>query len=483
VIDNSTFIEVVGNLISVSQGLIGIFVTERGGGPHRFDHNVIENHLVAGIAIEDRLGKSSMSHNRILRRQVTRTDRQMLFAIDTRGQNNVILGNYIDLRAPFYGGIRIRGSHTRVDTNQIECLVDAGGSDLPLGIRVETLDGGIPIHHVDLVGNILTGRLDAISVRGGVTLDAVGVRIIENLIERDGKSRPRFGITLEDANDARVIGNQVKDAQLGIASLRGRGNEVVENRLTDGVVGVILGLERTLRLSGNAIENMESVGLLSAFNESFTCDHNRVESCGFATAGIGALIFFITNHCTVESCQILSTGRSRDGSSTIATATLGLVVVLAQEGHISGNRIAAAPTLNGLLEHRAAVVFSAPLDSVEVLGNVAVGVGRTHLVEVRIVPQPSGKAGGKITFSNNRCDHFLVPNNDSRFLGTVALQANHLSVMGNQIRADQRNYSSFNFAASILLTAVGNITSSGSWANLPPTLPAPVTSFNFLGAL
>jgi len=52
----------------------------------------------------------------------------------------------------------------------------------------------------------------------------------------------------------------------------------------------ILAFERTVKLSGNAIENMESVGLLSAFNESFTCDHNRLESCGFATAGVGALI-------------------------------------------------------------------------------------------------------------------------------------------------------------------------------------------------
>jgi len=474
------FIEILENLIAVlEQGRQGILI-RRGSGPYRVENNEIVNHLLAGITLDDRSAIATISYNQIFRRSVGQNAPEKLFAIDTRSENTVVVGNYIDLKDPFYGGVRVRGSHTRVATNRIESFVETQAAELCLGILVQTVDSGIPIHHVDLVGNILTGRQDAIVVRGGPSKDAIGVQILENLIEGDGQARPRLGIFLEDATDSVVLGNQIRGGQTEIALVRGSGNQIVENRLTDGIFGVIWALESALKISGNTIENTESLGLFGLFTESLMCDHNRLEFCGFNAVGAAALLLVVTNNFTLESCHILNSGRSRDGATTFPNATFGLLAGFTREGHISGNRIAAAPNLNPALEHRAAFLLSLAAGNVELLDNVAIGVGRSRLIDVQIPSLVTGQPTGKITFSNNRCEHFGVVNSDSTAFGTVGLQANHLSVMGNQIRADQRNFASFNFAGSIRLTATGNITSA-FWANIPAgAQPAPLSNFNFI---
>jgi hypothetical protein len=474
------FIDILENQIAVSsQALVGIAIRSQGG-PYRIENNVIVNHVLNGIRVEDpspptTISPTTISYNRIQRREVgpgAVTADIKLFAIETRAENSVVIGNYMDLRDPQYGGIRVSGSHGRVEGNQIETILRAGQQDpLPLGILVQTATLGIPLHHVKVTGNILTGRQDAIVVRGGETRDAIGIQILENVIEGDAETRPRSGIRIEFAIDTLIQLNQVIGAQFGILLTGGTGNQLLENQLTDGVIGLLWNREGVLRVSGNSIENMSSIGLVGSFTDNLKCDHNRLASCGFSITGVAALITAIRDNLTIESCQIVNAGQSRDGTTTFPGNTGGLLANAVRNGHISENQIVAAPNLNTTLEHRAIVLQTQLSESVELLNNVAIGVGRTHLIEVA-TPR------GKITFSNNRCEHTGVPIQESPLFGTVALNGADLSVLGNQIRADQRSFLSFNFANVIRLTAMGNIT-SGLWTNTA-TRPAPKENFNFI---
>lgn len=483
VIEAGTFVDVLENEIrALKQAILGILVREgSGSGPYRIDHNEIVNNQAAGIRINEASAEASISYNRILRSELGPgvAGRIKFFAIQTNGENNLVVGNHIDLRDLGYGGVNVSGSHTRVETNRIESLLSANQqNDFPVGIQVQSDTAGIPVHHVTVIGNTLTGRQDAIFVRGGEARDTIGIQILENLIEVGNQARPHFAINIEDAIDVVVQLNQLKNCEVGMLLNRGTGNQVVENKLNLGTQGMFYNDQDILRISGNLIEGIENTALLLVGSSTLTFDHNRIISCGFgASGGSGALIINISDSVTVESCQILKTGESPDGRTVITGTTLGLGISGVRNCHISDTQVIAPKQLNPTLEHRAIRVLALPVESVELLGSVAIGVGRTHLVEVVV----SESDLSKITFSNNRCEHVGVPSSDSQALGTVLLSARLLSVLGNQVRADQRSYPTFNFQSSGRLSAVGNIT-SGFWANIPSSvLPAPVNSFNFIG--
>jgi nitrous oxidase accessory protein NosD len=415
-------------------------------------------------------------------------------AMGETAKRSVIAGN--EILGPALVGIWTTAAHSRVEGNHI-------WNQFFFGIVVSPLQAQShqrPDHSLIKNNTLTTGIQGAIVVIG-----AEGVQVLGNHIESAQEAKTGLAIILVITKQSLVASNRIRSAEggvlignseQGVALGYGRGNRVIGNHLSDGGSGIFAILESDLEIAQNVVENMKAYGIAGyQILSNITISHNRVAWCGYENLDpLGIAILGIANYIakdlTIESCEVLDTGISRDGETLFKDATFGIWVREVQNCRIHGNRVVGTNKVAKDKGHRAIYLMGLPLSpgNVELLGNTAIGMGIEHLVELAyyyydttigrlLIP-----TFGKVLFSNNHCRHIQVQPLDQQPLrSTVLLAGYHLSVVGNQIGADKENFPSFNFAASTYLTSVGNVT-SGLWVNIPGQVkPAPYNNFNHIG--
>jgi hypothetical protein len=212
---------------------------------------------------------------------------------------------------------------------------------------------------------------------------------------------------------------------------------------------------------------------------------NRLASCSSAGgSGIGLGIYQAFGDVEIQSCEIVNTGVTADGTSMVQPA-YGLWGIFLWSCRIANNLItysAMPPGFDSAAEDRAALLWGL-LEvrhtdtlvlggSAQVLGNQFIGPGASHLVEFREAPFGDGFLRfERVIFNDNHCWHWSGPR-DERF-ATVSLRGRSALVVGNHVKANTPFFS-FDFH-NMPGVFMGNDTQGTLNA---PNFPAPEANFN-----
>ncbi|MCP4329289.1 MAG: hypothetical protein GY791_12725 [Alphaproteobacteria bacterium] len=397
-----------------------------------------------------------------------------------------ILDNRLSYSSAAYGGISASGTNCAIEHNWLT-YVPAGqqGEDRPLAIQVG-LDADNAVGHGDgatVANNRLAGPQDGILIQ-----QCMDAEIVENRLESAGDP-VRFGITLSQVTHGRVAANRLVNAQAAINLNEGERNSVEANILAGGLAGISAVGQQALTIDRNRIESLDWWGVLGAQLEGTTMiSRNRIVSCGSASTPFGALgigLVFALGEVQIESCEIINTGISADGTQTapLATGIWGFVVL---ECRIEGNEVTYSDMTSGFdpnQEHRALRIlgyleytsgefaFGFPA---QVLNNKFIGPGRSALVEFHefALGQTFAVRFERVFFSNNYCFH--LGGQAGAQAATVRLTGRRAVVMGNQIKAlAQINSVDFGSTRGVF---IGNITRGG--ATQLVDFPTPEGDFN-----
>lgn len=319
-----------------------------------------------------------------------------------------------------------------------------------------------------------------------------------------------MGIALILVTGGDCRGNTVRgSAIIGIGVAQGRDTRLVGNRVEGALFGVHLETESHPWISETVVEQVHVAGITVLESTHPALHDNRLAWCGYDASGSDALFraaIYVSDcigQSAVVSCIVVEAGQPPEGGQLSPLPVHAIVARTVERVHVRGNGVTGAIGLKGDL-HTAVLVEAGR--SAEILDNVVTGFGLSRLIDaptmvtfrlsplhttvrLEVIPHDVD-----VMLSNNRCVQAVgkVPD-QPRPAATVHVMGRRLSVVGNQIRADDPRLPSLSFFPDTLippifvpvllgyLTAVGNV-SSGAW--LPPLpeeiRPTPVDDFNHI---
>jgi hypothetical protein len=228
---------------------------------------------------------------------------------------------------------------------------------------------------------------------------------------------------------------------------------------------------------------------------------NRVSHCGYSGTAIAGGIVMLNlkfdGDAAIESCDVVDTGISPDGTQMSSVPAVGIFVLGVATCEIADNRIVyeSNATLNLALEHRAMWLIGVPAATLNLgaaqleiayggallSGNIFEGPGRTHLVEVPMVPIATGIPNlqydlrfEKLTFANNRCDHTIAQGDAA---STALLFGSHMIVTGNHVKG-LHNIAAMDLGHRAHVMLLANYT-TGAYRNAAATTAPSVPPNNF----
>lgn len=487
-----------------SLGQYGIWIDTDHTVPCRVENNRI-HHFWVGISLRRQAEGSLIAGNRIHRSAGSTPDtlpddvtqlrqylNSRLYAIDSEAARCELRGNYIDLLAAAWGGIRVSGAHAIVADNTLESLLKAGQLAVPGAIYgFADAKNGQVADHLLVEGNRLLG------LQTGIIVSRISAPVVAgNHI--DGGGTGWFGVRVDDCIDSRIEHNQLREILFAVYASEGERNRVTGNRIDQTGLGIISTQESDLEIAGNTLQSCLAPGMALFVRGAVAVLKNRVRNCGYGSPlcfGIGLYAEEVWlpsgAHVRIEDCEVTDTGVSADGSQVTSANAIGIGgwVPTCQ---ISGNRVGYSQPdkLDAQREHRA-FLFMGPLryrvqlapviveymfGSALVSGNHFLGPGRTHLVEfLRIVLNDNFDfCFEKVTFSNNVCDHLKATAGDQG--ATARMWGGHLIVMGNHVKGPDK-VNAVSLANRNKVALVGNIT-TGDYINVGTVTPLPIANFN-----
>ncbi len=434
---------------SLPGGDLGVWIDNVFGWRHRIERNRIINFWIGVQIGTDGLegGSSIIADNEIVRSASGETGaEEMRFAIDITADQCVVRDNQIDLPSSLCGGIQVVGLEARIEDN----LLESAAPEPALGIRLGRPDDESDLSSDSGVirGNRLTGRQLAIWVER-----SRAVEVIDNVIEGSTEFQLSTGILLNKADEARVVGNRIEHAEVGVHTAGGRSCRLLDNHLLNGKNGISILQATAIEVSRNRVEAMRASGL-SAFGlyGTATFSGNRFEFCAYdAGMEFSFGILFALAEVQIDGCEIVNTGVAPDFSKT-AALTWGILGLFVWDCRIHGNLIGyttlvmpnpaaehRAIWLWGLLEYAATDKFTLG-GSALLLDNKLRGPGKSALVQLFewVVSERLALRFSRVTFSNNDCLHLTVaPTTATPTTGsaTVSLTGRRIIVTGNQIES------------------------------------------------
>ena len=293
---------------------------------------------------------------------------------------------------------------------------------------------------------------------------------------------------------ASIEANKISGSNwFGIGLSNGVHCRVADNRISEGGVGIWLNLESAPTLVGNLISRMQSSGLVCAgCIDGVTCAHNQVAWSSYGgfplrlvglagsaaenLLGIGLVVYGSDGLITIESCNVVGTGRSgpEDQATVFSQSTYQIASLSSGNSRLHSNTTIEASGLVGDEPHAALVVSQSgrkvdEWQSVELTDNNVNGMGSPLVV---------AQSTGDLSFSNNRCAHTPVVGQPP--VSTVQLTGQRrVGLVGNMIRAIDGAVPSLTIT-SPFVSAVGNIT-TGAWSVSGTVLPTPFAQFNQVG--
>ncbi|MFG6096234.1 DUF6519 domain-containing protein [Leptothoe sp. ISB3NOV94-8A] len=439
-----------------------------------------------------------------------------LYGIITYGNHCMIANNTINLDSPSWGGIRVFGTHTRVEDNTIISNLDRGlqigNTQLPLSIFLgevaENDDAPLPVLELNasvVKGNKITGILTGI---GAANVEGIEISANQMTVSGNFSAAVPMGVALANTQRTVVQNNHISGAEFGVFLLgtppiQGVGNRVLDNHISDGTYGIGAVSETALEISGNQIDNMTVAGIAASnLIEQAYLANNRLDHCGYrpptsnatsiaATTAVGAGIFIISvlGDLTLQSSQIINTGISRQGEVAATAAFWGIAIGLVLSCDITQNHVFYSDTeavaqMNLIPTHRSLLLLGwfAPTNvdvrfpqvgNAMVNDNIFQGIGLPHLVEFLRNPNEPRVGFEQVSFSQNQCFHLRSQTSQppTDFItsrqgnATVVTWGRHLVVMGNQVKAaDNPNFPSMDLSNPERITVMGNI-ASGSIIN------------------
>lgn len=472
-------------------------------GPSRIERNTIFG-FISGVVLNQDLSSetphsdadgSVISFNRIeradLRAREPDDPEKKVFAIDVAADDCVIANNTLTYAAAAYGGIAVTGSNCRIEHNTLNYVEQSDERSFPFGILLGinseftqfTLLGGT------IAGNHVYGAQRAISVGHNS-----GVEVLDNRIESSVGEAPS-GIFLFNVDRARVQGNRVANAELGIAAGLGQANAIIGNTIIHGKLGVSAESEESLEVAQNRIEDMRQGGFIGMeLSGKLAITENRFIACGYEERiAIGISVFQHLGELHIESCEVMNTGISPDGL-TVSPLARAIFADLVLECRVQSNLVtySDAAVLDPNQEHRA-LWLRGLLERVITLGNTQqifgfsaqvldnkfLGPGLSALVEIAqdVVTDNIFRRFERVFFNNNFCWHWSVPGDERR--GTVSLAGRSAIVMGNHFKTNAL-LASVDFNDVDRAVYMGNVALRDpiNFPGVPNGVPASVSDFN-----
>ncbi len=457
------------------------------------DDAVIRGNLLTGMM--DAVEVIRSSGVQILDNEIGADDKSLHEAIglvltqDVRVAGNRVRGFQTGVRLAYGGGHRIFDNHF------------AGGEVGVLAADQDSLEVG---------RNRIEETLDAIEVT-----DSSDVQVTGNDVEA-GRLSLRQAIGLDGVTGARVAGNRVQGAEIGIRLQDGAGNRVFDNRLESGGAGIVASEEDSLAIDRNTILDMRQPGILAAvLGTSIALSGNRLVSCAYAPTGslpaTAGLLILASPEVRVESCEILGSGISPSGDATVLPAA-GILLALVAGCAVQGNLVKVPNTLDRSREDRALWVLGSlafridlvtserrrtlaySVGGASVLENKFYGPGRTALVEVPWIEltRPAdnysiGLGFDRLDFSHNNCEHY-AGQEQGKVRATASLAGIRMVVIGNHVRGLPESldssfvFHSFDFHNERTVLFTGNM-ATGATIRHPNPRPMPIDDHNFLNLI
>lgn len=438
-------------------GHYGVMVRDDASMTCRIERNTIKNHLI-GMDLQEVADRSIIADNDILRAPsgVQGEDRK-IYGIYVAAAHCLVKGNYLNLTEPSQGGIRVTGPYSRIEDNDLQSEVREAKEEIPLGILMGTEKEAIkevPDYGV-VKGNKLSGLLDGIRVNGGeITLQ--GIQLLQNRILGLEEARLGGAVAIRRSKGTVVAQNWIRGGGFGIQLNHGMESQVLENRLSACGFGIVGWYENQMNVSGNSIQNMRYYGIGLDQCHAVRVAHNRVAWCGYGPPpenwvrfiplfGVG---FLNVSEASVESCEILETGSSGDRKTISQDWTSGILALYGRDFLVHGNKILGSVDLGPNIKHHSVLLFAE--GSARVLDNTMSGIGFPNLVSLPAEYNINGYSlrgrFGNILFSNNQCQHLKAEmSGNEKTEATVRLAGDYLSVVSNQVAADNKKCKSFLF--------------------------------------
>ncbi len=505
VIEGSSNLSILYNNFNITDeesgdgGLIAVFF-ESAFGASRIIGNEIVGYAF-GISLNPRTldadGASSLrasgsiiAENRIFRSVISTSDfiERKLFAIDVTASDCVIKDNEIRYSSHVYAGINVTGNRCHIENNRLQFfnqqLIQQPAIGILLGVT--DTDSSRIIEGGRIHGNHIFGPQNAI-----VIFQNDGVNISENKINSQD-DQVGFGVVLLEVDYAKMNCNQIENSLFGISASQGQNNRIVNNELSAGGAALTALQQTAFDFTQNRVENMRNWGFLGLqFIGKVTIIENHFVSCGYLqTPGIGIGLSGVFGELAIESCHVIDTGVSPDGS-IINQPAWQIIADLVLDCRIQGNLVnySDAQLLETNLEDRALwlrglvdfeqISAAGNIEAVfgfsaQVLDNKFLGPGFSSLVEFQELELNDNVfvRFERIFFNNNFCWHVSTSPDLQR--ATVRLAARSAIVMGNHIKATTP-FPSVDFQ-DVQGVFVGNITEGGT-LNFTE-FPVPETSFN-----
>ncbi|MDX2506787.1 MAG: DUF6519 domain-containing protein [Gammaproteobacteria bacterium] len=503
VVEGSSALSILHNRFNIAGteggdgGIVGLFL-ESAFGPSRIIGNEI-NGYIFGISLNpntlssnsgnaSRAIGSIIAENQISRSSVPGTDSndRKAFAIDVAASRCIIKDNRITYASHVYGGIHVTGNDCLIENNHLRLLVQQADAQPSIGILSGVADSeSLRIVQGNRIqGNHVSGPQNAI-----VVFQNNGINISDNQL--DSPREPiTIGIILFETDRATVDGNRIENALFAVGVSQGDSNSVVNNELRSGGSGLTAFQQTTFEFSHNRVDNMRDWGFLGLqFVGSVAITHNRITSCGYQqTPAIGIGVSGVSGELAIESCQVIDTGVSPDGS-IINQPAWQIIGDLVLQCKVQGNLVnySNAALLATNLEDRALwlrgfIDFQSTQNNIQqvfgfsahVLDNKFLGTGLTALVEFQELRMTDNAfiRFERVFFNNNFCWHVSSTPTSQR--ATVKLAGRSAIVMGNHIKANN-GFSSVDFQ-DVPGVFVGNITEGGT-LNFNE-FPVPEQNFN-----
>lgn len=502
VVGDSTALSVLYNEFRISSadgedgGIVAVFLQDAFGAS-RIVGNVIVGYLF-GISLNRNtlntdLGPTSgatgstIAENRISRFMTSvGSSERKAFAIDVAASNCVIRDNEIRYSSHIYGGINVTGSQCHIENNRLRFfnneLVPQPSIGILLGVTdtesSRIVEGGL------IQGNHIFGPQNAI-----VVFQNDGAKISDNKIS-SFDDQVGFAVVLIEVDYASVDCNRIENSLFGVAVSQGQNNSIVNNELKTGGAALTALQQTAFDFTQNRVEDMRNWGFLGLqFIGKVAIIENHFASCGYQqTPSIGIGISGVFGELAIESCHVIDTGVSPDGS-IITQPSWQIIGDLVLDCRIQGNLVnySNAQLLDTNLEDRALWLrgfldFEVTLENIQsvfgfsaqVLDNKFLGPGFSSLVEFQEleINENIFVRFERVFFNNNFCWHVSTTRDSQR--ATVRLAGRRAIVMGNHIKAST-GFLSVDFQ-NIPGVFVGNITEGGA-LNFND-FPTPEASFN-----
>lgn len=479
-------------------GLLGVVVMGALDGACGVRDNFITS-FATGVRIAERADRTIVRGNHIVRAPVETADAfpagtdelrdylaRRIYAIDVRATSCLVEGNTIDLTAAAWGGIFGAGPGLQAVDNLLDASEIKGGvaKPVPAGIYCVT--------------DVKFGQARACEIAGNRLLGAQAGIVLSRLTHptaRDNRLEGAFwyGVLADDCIAARIAGNRIFGAIIGLGLVSGERNRVQGNQVSESGFGILALQDRDLEIASTQVVGCSEAGAMV-----FAYGHTALLGCRFAGCGFGntsAGILVMDSLLVqgamlrIEDCEVIDTGISPD-LKTVATERCSGISALAQACELVGNHVGYSgmePALPPAAEHRALFLLGPALvavgtgklgvlSSALVTGNQFRGPGAKALVEFQSIPVAPNTTleFERVTFSNNTCDHWAKPDDSAV---TVRIRAAKAIAMGNQVKSPASTNSIS--VGSAIGSLVGNVV-TGAILGGAGIKPAPIANFNVI---